>query len=95
MANTKMSIAQWKDYDKAVKSGDKAKAARIMDLGYQPEYDPTLVAAEEAQIIETEEEEDENEAILNDVAGGLENKEIYRKYGISPAKLTSIKKGAK
>ena len=87
-----MSIAQYNDFRKAQADKDFERAQAIMDLGYQAEYDPSDVGASEAEIID---EEYTNENILDDVAGGMDNKEIYAKYGISPAKLASIKKGAK
>ena len=95
MANVKMSIKQWEDYQRAVKSGDKDKAQRIMDMGYQPDYDPAEDVSRETKLIEAAEVEDEEQLILDDVAAGLENKEIYEKYGVSPKKLSMIKAGAK
>ena len=88
----KMSIPQYNDFRKAKDNKDNSRAQAIMDLGYQSDYDPTDVGASEAEIID---EEYTNDNILDDVAGGLTNKEIYEKYDISPAKLVSIKKGAK
>ena len=91
-AVVKMSIAQWNDYKKAKKEGNLERAQLIMDMGYQREYDPSDVGATEAEELE---ELYINDDILDDVAGGMTNKEIYDKYDISPAKLASIKKGAK
>ncbi len=89
MAVVKMSISQWNAYQAAKKSGDTKKSAKIMDLGYQHEYDESLLAATEAEVIEYDTAD-----ILDDVAAGLENKEIYAKYGISPKRLSMIKKEA-
>ena len=87
MATVKMSIAQWNAREKAIKEGDTKKAAAILDLGFQPEYDDSLVDATDAVIVEPED-------ILDDLAAGLSNKEIYEKYDISPKKLSMIKKEA-
>jgi len=92
MATVKMSIAQWNAREKAIKEGDTKKAAAILDLGFQPEYDDSLLAATEAVILD--EVELSPEDILDDVAAGLSNKEIYGKYDISPKKLSMIKKEA-
>ena len=92
MAHVKMSIPQYNDFRKAQADKDTARADAIYALGYQTEYDPSDVGASEAEIID---EEYTNENILDDLAGGMENKEICEKYSISPQKLGSIKKGAK
>jgi len=147
MSMTKMSVAQYDDLRKAQAAGDKVRAQAILDMGYQPDYDPTLVEATEAEILGDEPEvphEDilqalhnglsdaeimakfkvsgqvlnvikgmmpkqivekdlpgipgkdlDTDAVLNDVAAGMENKEITEKHGISAQKLGAIKKGAK
>ena len=92
MITVKMSIPQWEDYEKALAEGKTSRAKEIMELGYQNPYDPTVLGATEAEIIE---EAYTNDDIMDDVSGGMDNKEIYAKYSISPAKLVSIKKGAK
>jgi len=92
MATIKMSIPQWNDYEKAKADGNESRAKEILELGYQKEYDPSVLGATEAEVIE---EAYTNDDIMDDVSAGMDNKEIYAKYGISPAKLVSIKKGAK
>ena len=91
----KMSIKQWKAYEQAKKAGNSERCERIISMGFNPEFDIDDIIAEEAVIIEAEEIEDETQSILDDVAGGLENKEICERYGISPQKLVAIKKKAK
>ena len=88
----KMSIAQYNDFKKAKDEGNSDRAEEILSMGYQAVYDPSDVGVTEAEIMD---EEYTNENILDDVAAGMENKEIYDKYGISPQKLAQIKKGAK
>lgn len=92
VAPVKMSIPQYEDFRKAQAGGNHSRADAIMALGFQKEYDPADVGATEAEIIE---EAYTNDDILDDIAGGMENKEICEKYDISPQKLGSIKKGAK
>jgi len=91
MATVKMSIPQWQDYEKALAEGKTGRAAEIMELGYQNPYDPSVLGATEAEVIE---EEYTNDDILDDLAAGLTNKEIYEKYSISPKRLSMIKKKA-
>lgn len=91
MAVIKMSIPQWDAYSKAKEEGDVVKAQAIMDMGYCREYDDSLIEAEVTDV--THEVDDED--ILNDLAAGLSNKEIYSKYKISPKRLSVIKKGEK
>jgi len=92
MAVSRMSIPQYEAFRKAQKEGNYEKAQEIVDMGYVKEFDETDLNASEAEIIE---EAYTEENILDDVAAGLDNKEICEKYGISPQKLGSIKKGAK
>ena len=91
----KMSIKQWKAYEQAKKDGDEARMDRIINMGFNQEFNIDDIIADEAGIIEAEEIEDETQSILDDVAAGLENKEVCERYGISPQKLASIKKKAK
>lgn len=88
----KMSIKQWKAYSEAKKEGDTITAQRIMDLGFAPDYEDAMLDFKEADIEEVTEFEPED--ILDAVAGGMPNKEIYEKFGITAQKLVSIKKGA-
>ena len=89
MAVVKMSIKQYNDFREAKKNGDEERAAKIMSLGYQPEYDETLLDATEASI-----EEDED-SVEDDLAAGIDDKEICEKYGISRQKLSAIKRRIK
>lgn len=100
----KMGNKQYQDFRKAQSEGDNDRAARIYGLGYQPEYTPSMLYIE-TEVVEDEPKitapADENkveldeDAVLADVAAGLDNKEITEKYGISAQKLGSIKKKAK
>jgi len=92
--SVKMSIPQYNAFRKAQEDGDDKTADAIMELGFQEDWNPSLIEATEAEILE-EEQEIPNEDILDAVAAGLSNKEIYGKFGISAQKLSVIKKGAK
>ena len=87
----KMSIPQYNDFRKAQADKNTPRAEAIMALGFQADYDPSDVGATEAEIIE---EAYTNDDIMDDLAAGMENKDICEKYGISPQKLASIKKKA-
>ncbi len=96
MANTKMSIPQYNDYKLACDTGDMERANKIMDMGYQEVYDPTLADAVEADIVDEQPlVAGTDDDIKDDILGGLDNKEICSKYDISPQKLGSIKREMK
>lgn len=90
MSMTKMSVAQYDDLRKAQAAGDKVRAAAIMDMGYQPKYDPLLVEATKAEIL-SEEPEIPHEDILDALHKGLTDEEIMAKFKISAQVLGVIK----
>ena len=87
---SKMTNEQYADYQKAKKIGDAVVAKELWEGEYDTEYKEG-----DAFIVDVEVEESDDDAILDDIAAGMENKEIYEKYGVSPQKLGQIKKGAK
>lgn len=87
-----MSIEQWNDREEALKAGDKERAQKILDLGYQPEYKKEMADFSEAELDQGLEIFEED--VMNDVAAGMDNKEIMAKYSISAQKLHAIKKKA-
>ena len=88
----KMTNEQYRDYRKAKKIGDDETAQKIWDGGYGPEYKEGDAFIVDVDVVDGD---DDTADILDDVAGGMENKDIYKKYGISAQKLAQIKKGAK
>ena len=96
MAIQRYSINQYNDMVRAKKEGNHDAYAAIVEMGYNPNYltGTAFNLVKEAPKVEAPKDFD-NQDVLDDLAGGMENSEICEKYGISPQKLGSIKKGAK
>lgn len=96
MAVQRYSINQYNDMIRAKNENNHDAYALIVEMGHNPHYltGTAFKLVNEPAKIEAPKDFD-NQDVLDDVAGGMENSEICEKYGISPQKLGSIKKGAK
>lgn len=88
MPIVRMNIPQYEDLRHAQKIGDKVSEEALMTMGYNKNYNKGDVFI--VDVPEVTEVDDQD--ILDDVAAGMDNKDIYKKYDISSSMLVAIKK---
>ena len=86
-----MSIAQYNDYRKAQAEGDTVAEKKLWEMERDSNYKEGDVFIIDVEVAEPLDEAD----VLDDLASGMDDKEICIKYEISRQKLNAIKKKAK